>query len=77
MKKIENDTFEIQFGEFIKQAREEKCLNQSEIAEKIGIGQPHLSLFEKGERVVSFKRALKICKALDIDIKEFIENYTE
>ena len=76
MKKIENsECLGKDFGSFIRTARERKDMFQSEVAELVGITQPYYSLIERGERVVDFVLALKICKVLQIDIRDFIAKY--
>ena len=64
----------IKFGEYIKSARERKKMSQYEVAPMVGISQPYLSYIERGERDIDFVLALKLCDAVDVDIREFIED---
>ena len=63
------------FGAFVKAARTEKKLYQREVSVKAGITDSHLSRIEKGEREPTLEVALNICKALGVDINEFIRQY--
>ncbi len=77
MKKIENSECLIGFGKFIKEGREKKEMFQKEVAELSGITQSYYSMIENGskERNVDLVLAMKICKALDLDLSEFIKRY--
>lgn len=63
------------FGNFIKTARETKGYYQHEAAELIGVSQPYYSRLEQGLRDIDLALALKICKALKIDLDEFVSKY--
>jgi transcriptional regulator with XRE-family HTH domain len=66
---------DMKFGKFIKTRREELNLPQIEVASKIGVTQVQLSYIESGSRRVDLSTALAICDILQLDIKEFIDNY--
>ena len=56
----------------IKQIREEKNMNQKELADRAGISQQFLCDIEHGRRKPSIDTAIKIAKELNItDIKSF------
>ncbi len=63
------------FGVYIATARERRGLLQSDVAGNVGISQPYYSNIEKGLKIVPFPLALKICKALNITIDEFVGSY--
>jgi DNA-binding XRE family transcriptional regulator len=65
----------IQFGKFIREAREQNKLYQWEVAEKVGVTQSYMSYIERGERDVDLVLAMKICEVLNVDIQIFIKQY--
>lgn len=60
------------FGAYIARARNHKGMRQDEVYEKVGISQAHYSLIENGNRGVNLSLALDICKAIGININDFI-----
>lgn len=75
LKNIDTNECHVQFGKFIRDARELKGLYQAELAEKVGIVQSYLSRLERGERDIDLALALKLCDALNIDIQDFIKKF--
>lgn len=63
------------FGQFIMEARNRRGYTQTEFAELIGVSQSHYSYLELGKRNFDLAFAVKVCKALDVDMREFIEQY--
>ena len=60
-------------GNKIKEIREEKGISQYRLAQLTGINRSTINRYEKGLiQRVSFDNLLKICEALEIDIKEII-----
>ncbi|QPR68883.1 helix-turn-helix transcriptional regulator [Lysinibacillus macroides] len=57
----------MEIGERIKKIRTDKNLNQSEFAERIGIGQAALSALEKGIRNVTDRNILLICENFNVN----------
>ena len=59
-------------GTVLKQIRKDKKLTQNDIAEKIGVERPYISIIERGERInVSFGKIIKYIDALEIGLYEF------
>ena len=54
-------------GHHVKQARKAKGYTQSYVAEKIGIGNKHLSDIERGFAGISIAVLIQLCKTLDTD----------
>lgn len=73
MRQIDSKECYSSFGKFIKQARVLQGLGQVELSEKCGISQSNLSRIEAGGRIVEFSLAIRLCEALNLDIKEFID----
>lgn len=60
-------------GNKIKEIREEKGISQYRLAQLTGINRSTINRYENGLiQKVSFNNLLKICEALEIDIKEII-----
>lgn len=60
-------------GKMAKALREQKDLLQSEVADRIGVGQSHLSLMETGKNRPSLEVLQKWAEMLDFTMNEFIE----
>jgi DNA-binding XRE family transcriptional regulator len=73
MKTINQKECLVKFGEFIKCARENRCINQFDASEKIGISQTYLSYIERGKRNVDLVLAIKMCESIGVDIKDFLD----
>lgn len=61
------------FGNFIRNARLEKNLTQSEVAARAKVEQAYLSKVERDAREPSLTIALRICDALELDINDFVK----
>ena len=60
-------------GEKIKELRESKGISQYRLAELTGINRSTINRNDNGSiQKISFDNLLKICEALEIDIKEII-----
>ena len=60
-------------GEKIKELREDKGISQYRLAELTGINRSTINRYENGAiQKISFDNLIKICEALEIDIKEII-----
>ena len=60
-------------GEKIRDVRENKGMSQYRLAEITGINRSTINRYENGSiQKISFDNLLKICEALEIDIKEII-----
>ena len=54
-------------SKIIAEQREQKQLNQSQLAALSGINQAHISRIESGKSKPTMPTVFRICKALDID----------
>ena len=75
MKKIENNECLCDFGEFIRSERERKELSQEEVAQMVGIHRTYYGKIENARREVDLVTAMSICKALKIDLSDFIKSH--
>lgn len=58
-------------AQIIQNARKEKGLKQSQLAEKIGISEKHLSKIETGRNYPALDNFLRIIEVLDLSLKDF------
>ena len=75
MKRIQNDVCLRDFGEFIRTQRERKGLTQAEVAQMVGLHQTYYGKIEIAKRVVDLVDAIKNCKALELDLSDFMKDY--
>ena len=73
MKNIENNECLRDFGEFIRKERERRELSQEEVAQMVGIHRTYYGKIELARREVDLFTAMTICKALNIDLSNFIK----
>jgi len=61
------------FLEQLRNAREEKGLTQTEVAERLGQTQSFVSKVERGERRIDIVELRGLCSAMDISLLAFVE----
>ena len=74
MKVIDKEIIAVEFGSFIRNARESKGLLQADVAEELGVSRAYYGFIESGKREIYFSLAINICRVLDLDINYFIKN---
>ncbi|MGX0251323.1 transcriptional regulator with XRE-family HTH domain [Staphylococcus hominis] len=65
------------FGENLKEIRKRMKLTQQEMADKMDIARPYLSLLENGKSSISIQTALYISQQLNISVNELINDDIE
>ena len=75
MREINTKDCHVKFGNFIKDARNEQALSQTEVATRLEITQSYLSRIENGERDIDLALAMKFCKVLNLDFQKFVEEF--
>lgn len=65
-------TLYIELGKRICQGRKELSLNQTELADKIGISQTHLASIENGVRRISLEDLLKTAEVLHCSLEDLL-----
>lgn len=75
MKKKENSACLRDFGKFIKEERERRGFSQEEVARMVGVHQTYYGKIELAGRVVDLDLAISICKALELDLSDFIKKH--
>jgi transcriptional regulator with XRE-family HTH domain len=73
MKTIDKDMIAVEFGTFIREARERKGLYQADVAEMVGVSRSYYAFIESGKREIYFTLAVNLCRALDLDISDFMK----
>lgn len=76
MNLLDNEQTIKAFGIYVRRARKQKKLNQTQTAEMLEITQSYYSLIERGEREIGMPLALNICRVLDLDFNTFIQSLT-
>ncbi len=62
------------YGKRIKHFRKQKGMNQSELAEKVGLGTSQISMIEANKRTTSVEKLTKIADALGIRVIELYDD---
>ena len=70
---IDKEKIAVEFGAFIREAREQKGLLQADIAEKLGVSRSYYAYIESGSREIYFTLAINICQVLNLDISDFMK----
>ena len=73
MKTIDKEKVVVEFGRFIREAREMKGLLQADVAEKLGVSRSYYGHIESGNREIYFTLAINICRVLDLDMSDFVK----
>ena len=70
-------TSEEKYGAILKSYRLSKSLSQEELAFQTGLHRTYIGSVERGERNISLKNILLICKALDTKPSVFFEEFDD
>ena len=68
---IDEKECHLKFGQYVRSTRKKEKISQHELAEKIAVAQPQISYIERGIREVDLALAIRICEALNRDIRDF------
>lgn len=61
----------VKIGRMFREARIEKGLSQHELASRIGMKQPDISMIEKGRKNITLETLARLCKILGVQKIEF------
>jgi transcriptional regulator with XRE-family HTH domain len=75
MKKLDNSECLCYFGDWIRRERERQGLTQAEVANLVGMHQTYYGRIELADRVVDLVDAIKIARALRLDLSDFIKEF--
>lgn len=70
---MDNEKIAVEFGNFVREAREKQGLYQFEVAQQLGVSRSYYCYIETGSREIYFSLALKICNVLKLDFNEFLK----
>ena len=73
MKTVEKEMITVEFGQFIREARERKGMLQAIVAEQLGVSRSYYTMIENGQRDIYFSLAINICCVLDLNINDFMK----
>jgi transcriptional regulator with XRE-family HTH domain len=73
MKRVDNSECLLDFGEWIREERECQGLSQEELGVLVGLHRTYIGKIEMAKRVVDFDTAIKLAKALKLDLSDFIK----
>lgn len=62
------------FGDLVRKTRELRHLSQEELGFNVGMHRNYIGMVERGERNISFEKALLLIRYLEIEIKELYED---
>ncbi|MGB1242608.1 MAG: helix-turn-helix domain-containing protein [Chitinophagales bacterium] len=66
-------TIEEKYGSILKSFRIEQALSQEKLAVKTGLHRTYIGSVERGERNISLKNILLLCKALNVKPSVFFK----
>ena len=69
----ERKSFNVAFGNFIKNGRLDKGILQGEVSRHLGVSQAYYCYLEAGERSVDLQMANRICRYLQLDLNKFLK----
>lgn len=66
------DKVNLKIGEMVKTRREEMCLSQEDLADKLDLPRPAISQIESGQRKVSADELVKLSKTLNLSMGHLV-----
>ncbi len=73
MKAFDKEKVAVEFGAFVREARERQGMLQADVAEKLGVSRSYYTLIEAGKRDIYFATAMDICQILKLNINDFMK----
>lgn len=67
---MKKDLLQIKIGSFLQKVRLSSQLSQEELADKTNLHRTYIGSIERGERNITIKNLVIICKALDIKVSD-------
>lgn len=63
------------FGGKVRQRRIELGISQEELAARAGVHRTYIGMIERAEKNITLENIEKVCKALNISIGKFFEDF--
>ena len=65
------------FRDLLKDLRNERDLTQRQLARRLKVPQSYVSKYETGERRLDFVETVYVCRAMDVNIDEFVRLFSQ
>ena len=65
----------IKFGKKVREERRKLGLSQEELASRAGVHRTYIGMIERAEKNITLENIQKICKALNLKIREFFTGF--
>lgn len=65
----------IKFGDRVRVERLKRKLSQEELAAKTGVHRTYIGMVERAEKNITLRNIEKICKALNLRIQDFFNDF--
>ena len=65
----------VKLRRLLRAIRQERGITQIQLAERLGVPQPMISRYEKGERQVEFVEVEEICEAVGMSLRSFCRRW--
>lgn len=65
----------IKFGQKVREERGKQSLSQEELAARAGVHRTYIGMIERAEKNITLGNIEKICKALNIKIRDFFKDF--
>ena len=65
----------VRFGQKVRSERKRKGLSQEELASRAGVHRTYIGMIERAEKNITLANIEKICKALDLSIRDFFKDF--
>ena len=75
--KKEREEFLKRFGEYLYKIRTEKDISLGELSRRTFIDKPNITRIEKGRMNPSIYVLRKLCKGLEIELKDFLKEFED
>lgn len=67
---MKSTELQIKLGSYLQKIRQANNLSQEDVSEKTGLHRTYIGSIERGERNITIKNLVIICKALDIKVSD-------
>ena len=65
----------IKFGNKVRKRRTELDLSQEELANRAGVHRTYIGMIERAEKNITLENIQKVCKALNLKIRDFFIDF--
>lgn len=65
----------VRFGNKVRDERTKIGISQEELAARAGVHRTYIGMIERAEKNITLENIEKVCKALDLSISDFFEDF--